>query len=145
MVLSLSFCKVDTPKNDKKPHTKNKEIEIIFSENIVLKWDVDNNKFKKGYFYQKIKKSNENLLFLKKSITDTTDLGVRVCSKKKSLKKGDIAFLYLQDIGKIQLYSCLKIQFDVFEEKCPFPEGLLDYIEDNRKIVKDKVIKCYTK
>ena len=49
----------------------------------------------------------------------------------------------LQDIGKIPLYHCLKIQFDVFEQRCPFPDGLLDYVENNREIVKNEIIKCY--
>ena len=145
MTFLLSFCEADIPKSDRKIPIKDKVIEIIFSEDIILKWEVYNNRFEKDDFYQKIKENSKNLIFLKKSISDTTNLGIRICSKEKLLRKGDIAFLYLQDIGKIPLYHCLKIQFDVFEQRCPFPDGLLDYVENNREIVKNEIIRCYKK
>ena len=98
MTFLLSFCEADIPKRDRKIPIKDKVIEIIFSEDIILKWEVYNNRFEKDDFYQKIKENSKNLIFLKKSISDTTNLGIRICSKEKLLRKGDIAFLYLQDI-----------------------------------------------
>ena len=67
MTFLLSFCEADIPKSDRKIPIKDKVIEIIFSEDIILKWEVYNNRFEKDDFYQKIKENSKNLIFLKKA------------------------------------------------------------------------------
>ena len=62
-----------------------------------------------------------------------------VCSKEKPLRKGDVAFLYLQKTLNIPLFQCFYIQFDVFEKKCTYPSDLLNYVEEYRTEVQQKL------
>ena len=93
----------------------------------------------KAFMDKKI--DDRTLINVAESISDTTDLARDICSKKRNLRKGDLAFILLYDSKYIAPAHDLGMQFDVFDNDCRFPCGLLDYLEDNRKLVKNIIIK----
>ncbi len=145
LVLILGFCKANPVQmslnNSPKEYLK-EEIQIVFSKDIKLKWDIAKSRFVKDSYYENIKNNRELIKKLFNSITDTTDLKIKTDTKTNTLKKGDIAFLYLNETGEIQLYKCLKIQFDILD-KSRIPYGLLDYLETNRVEVAKKAKECH--
>jgi hypothetical protein len=139
---------INTPETKKvvrKLHKiKNEDIIVIkYNNGIILKWNVEKNQLIKDSNYDEILKNKKKLQAMLSSISDNEDIGVKVCTKKTSnLKKGDIAFIFLYENQKIYLFSCLKLQFDVMNENCKYPDALLDYIEKNRQKVQEQVKKC---
>ena len=81
------------------------------------------------------------LMNVAESISDTTDLAQNICSKKVNLRKGDLAFILFYESNYIAPARDLGMQFDVFDDDCKFPCGILDYLEDNRELVKSVIIK----
>ena len=145
LVLMLGFCKARptlSPLNNFPKEYLKKEIQIVFSKDIKLKWDIAKSRFVEDSYYKNIKNNRELIEKLFNSIIDTTDLKIKTDTKTNTLKKGDIAFLYLNEIGEIQLYKCLKIQFDILD-KSRIPYGLLDYLETNRAEVAKKAKECH--
>lgn len=118
-------------------------ITIVFDSGIQLKWDVVKKQIVKDSYYKEILKSKKKLEIIANKISNTEDLKINVCSKKTAdLKKGDVAFIYLHENRKIYLFSCLKMQFDVMNENCKYPDELLDYIDKNRTKVQKQVLDC---
>lgn len=123
--------------------TKADTIVLKITENISLKWDVNNNSIIKDSNYYKYLKNKNTIHLIADNIDSTTDLNIKICSKKtNNLKIGDVAFLYLWENRKFYLFKCLKLQFDAIGENCKIPENLLDYIEKNRQTVQKKVVEC---
>ena len=133
----LNHCNSQSPAS-----TAVKEPEVItipFSDDISLQWDVASQQLLQNTDYQRYQEDSEAITLLLNSITDTTNLKVMVCSKEKPLHKGDVAFLYLQETLNIPLFQCFYIQFDVFEKKCTYPSDLLNYVEEYRTEVQQKL------
>lgn len=79
------------------------------------------------------------------NITDTTDLKKKICSKKNNLVKGDLAFILLYKTGYISPAYDFKMQFDIFHnDNCEFPFELLNYVENNRCLVKSLLLRKYS-
>lgn len=93
----------------------------------------------KAFMDKKI--DDRTLINVAESISDTTDLVRDICSKKRNLRKGDLAFILLYDSNYIAPAHDLGMQFDAFDNDCRFPCGLLDFLEDNRELVKNIIIK----
>ncbi|PQA89888.1 hypothetical protein B0A69_21635 [Chryseobacterium shigense] len=118
-------------------------IAIIFDKGVQLKWNVVKNKIIKDSTYNEILKDKKKIEILVNNISNNEDLKIKLCSKKTAtLKKGDIAFIYLYENKKIYLFTCLKTQFDVVNEACEYPDELLDYIEKNRFKVQKQIGDC---
>ena len=135
--IALNHCNTQSPTS-----TAVKEPEVItipFSDDISLQWDVASQQLLQNTNYQRYQEDSEAITLLLNSITDTTNLKVMVCSKEKPLRKGDVAFLYLQKTLNIPLFQCFYIQFDVFEKKCTYPSDLLNYVEEYRTEVQQKL------
>lgn len=115
-------------------------IKIEFGNQFVLYWYSLNNEILKDENYYKIKKNKSNIMALSKFISNEDIICKRFCGKENALKKGDVAFLYLEENQIIALFRCLQIQFDTYTY-CKYPDGLLDYIESNRALVYQKVQK----
>ena len=133
----LNHCNSQSP-----AFTAVKEPEVItipFSDDISLQWDVASQQLLQNTNYQRYQEDSKAITLLLNSITDTTNLKVMVCSKEKPLRKGDVAFLYLQKTLNIPLFQCFYIQFDVFEKKCTYPSDLLNYVEEYRTEVQQKL------
>lgn len=133
----LNHCNSQSPAS-----TAVKEPEVItipFSDDISLQWDVASQQLLQNTNYQRYQEDSKAITLLLNSITDTTNLKVMVCSKEKPLRKGDVAFLYLQETLNIPLFQCFYIQFDVFEKKCTYPSDLLNYVEEYRTEVQQKL------
>ena len=122
---------------------KDSLINLKFGQRDII-WNDYNNCFienddYKAFMEKKI--DDRSLINVAESISDTTDLDRDICSKKKNLRKGDLAFILLYDSKYIAPAHDLGMQFDVFDNDCRFPCGLLDYLEDNRELVKNIIIK----
>jgi|GEM_PF-1756036 len=113
-------------------------IKIEFGNQFVLYWNSKENIIIRDDNYYNIKKNKSNIIALSKFISNEDIICKRVCSKENALKKGDVAFLYLEENQIIALFRCLQIQFDTYTY-CKYPDGLLDYIESNRALVYQKV------
>ena len=100
--------------------------------------EVENEDYK-AFMDKKI--DDRTLINVAESISDTTDLARDICSKKRNLRKGDLAFILLYDSNYIAPAHDLGMQFDAFDNDCRFPCGLLDFLEDNRELVKNIIIK----
>ena len=99
----LNHCNTQSPTS-----TAVKEPEVItipFSDDISLQWDVASQQLLQNTNYQRYQEDSEAITLLLNSITDTTNLKVMVCSKEKPLRKGDVAFLYLQKNTKYSFVS----------------------------------------
>ena len=111
-------------------------------ENIV--WNNKDNSFIHNYAYKSfVDKSigNKTLTALAEAISDTTDLGHKICSKTRNLRKGDIAFILLYESQYVEPAIDLRMQFDILDDDCKLPSGLLDYLENNRDQVKSVILK----
>ncbi len=117
-------------------------LNVHFGLNITLKWDVEQSRLIEDSEYDATQKDTKKISILIDNISNVEDLDVKMCSKRENLKKGDVAFLYLARIGIAPEFDCFKIQFDVWDEGCPYPRGVLDYLEENRIAAKNKVIAC---
>lgn len=111
-------------------------------ENIV--WNNKDNSFIHNYAYKSfVDKSidNKTLTAVAEAISDTTDLGHKICSKTRNLRKGDIAFILLYESQYVEPAIDLRMQFDILDDDCKLPSGLLDYLENNRDQVKSIILK----
>ncbi len=146
--ISITNCKENEIKKkpvsiiDEKVIEANKILSVKFNSSLILKWDVNKSNFVLDSSYNSIKKQKKNLSELIENISNNENLNISICSKKGNLKKGDIAFLYLKSIGKIELFKCLHLQFDLYNQNCLYPDELLDYVEKNRIKVKQQVKTC---
>ncbi|WP_392564865.1 hypothetical protein RHO13_05775 [Orbus wheelerorum] len=121
---------------------KNDTILVKLDDDIILKWDVVSDQLIENENYINISTDKNKIKTIVNSICNDEDLGIKVQTKKENLKKGDVAFLYLIRTRKIYLFSCLKVQFDVYDKNYKYAYGLLDYIEEYRLEVQNKVKAC---
>ena len=121
---------------------KQDTIKVEFENQFTLYWDCVNHKIIRDDNYYGILENKENVRAIGFFITDKKKVCNFVCSKKKSLKKGDVAYLFLSENGFVYEAKDLGEQFDVLYSDCRYPYGLLDYIEKNRNIVFKKVMSC---
>ncbi|QAR30262.1 hypothetical protein EQP59_02250 [Ornithobacterium rhinotracheale] len=121
---------------------KDSVISISFENGIILHWNAVTHQFIKVEEYKKILNDNKKINLLIEGIKNNEDLNIDICSKKTRLKKGDIAFLFLLKNNKIEIFLCLKRQFDTIDE-CGIPCGLMDFLEQNRIDVSEKIHRCY--
>jgi len=78
-------------------------------------------------------------------ILDNTKVPAMVCTMDKNLRKGDLAFLLLLEIGDIPLLKVFQIQWDSYKYNCFYPSGLMKYISNNRKEAKEKLEQYFLK
>ena len=121
---------------------KDSVISVSFEDGIILHWNTITHQFIKVEEYKKILNDNKKISLLIENIKNNEDLNIDICSKETGLKKGDIAFLFLLKNNKIELFLCLKRQFNTIDE-CGIPGGLLDFLEQNRINVSEKIRQCY--
>ena len=119
---------------------KQDTIKVEFENKFLLYWDCLNHKIIEDENYFAILKSKNNIRSMACFIVNREVVCNFVCSKETTLKKGDIAYLFLIKNKFIYTFECLKMQFDSFEKNCKYPTSLLDYIEKNRNLVFQKVM-----
>ena len=137
-------CPIDLEKKLRElVNQKNAFINLEYGqENIV--WNNKDNSFIHNYAYKSfVDKSidNKTLTAVAEAISDTTDLGHKICSKTRNLRKGDIAFILLYESQYVEPAIDLRMQFDILDDDCKLPSGLLDYLENNRDQVKSVILK----
>ena len=137
-------CPIDLEKKLRElVNQKNAFINLEYGqENIV--WNNKDNSFIHNYAYKSfVDKSidNKTLPAVAEAISDTTDLGNKICSKTRNLRKGDIAFILLYESQYVEPAIDLRMQFDILDDDCKLPSGLLDYLENNRDQVKSVILK----
>jgi hypothetical protein len=124
-------------------------IKVEFGEQFTLYWDGINHEIVKDENYLAILKNKDNLRSMAHFITNEEIVYDFICSKKSALKKGDIAYLFLTGRRNRILFKeeppvrCfIGIPFNQFTAFCRYFGGLLDYIEENRELVFQKIMSC---
>lgn len=108
------------------------------AEGITISWDNRTHSFyetikgKKTWYYRE----RDYLMEQLSSPEPTPCLG---CDNQ-SLSLGVLTFLYCNTYEHFPFYTMFGMQFDVWEEGCPYPVGLLDYLENNRNTLKESVM-----
>lgn len=75
-------------------------------------------------------------------ISDTTATSAKACDCAETdlpLVAGDVAFLLLNRIKQAAGMNVLGMQWDVFDTDCPYPCGMLSYVKENRREVREKI------
>jgi len=116
-------------------------VKIEFNSQI-LYWDTINSKIIKDENYFKILNCKDNIISLAYFIVNEDIVCNFVCNKNTTLKKGDVAYIFLRENLLVFDGACLGIQFDSWDIDCQYSHGLLDYIESHRKQVFLQVIDC---
>lgn len=110
-------------------------IQVQFAPDIILSWNTKN-RLEEDTSYHTIKNDRQKIYKLIESISDEEDLNVPTCVKEETLKKGDVAFLYLIRIYNVPPAKCFKMQFCLPDQMC---ESLLGYLKRNRKEAQQKL------
>lgn len=120
------------------PQTNINDSLIKFSLNTTpLTWDNKNYRFIHNSGYLLVKNNfNDYLLILIEELSNTEATSAVICSYQQTLKKGDISFLLLNDLGKLPIYDAFNMQFDVYLDGCQYPTGLIEWLNENRSKVK---------
>ncbi len=113
---------------------------IEFDGGINILWDNVNDTIIKDENYYSLSQEPININIVN-AISDTSIVSNHVCSKHSPLRKGDVAFLTLCKLQHIYPAKDLHYQFDVFDKDCEYPYGMLDYLEDNRELIKEAILK----
>lgn len=130
-------------KKTKNIDIKNNLIKIKISDEYFFYWDSKKDEIIEDNFFEQIKKNKNIIPIIINQIENLEIIEQNICSKKEKLLKGDLMYLLLEKLNIIQNFRCLKIQFDVFDENCKYPNALLDYIHHNRKKVIEQIKKCH--
>jgi hypothetical protein len=111
---------------------------------IKLLWDSKNDEIIKDSVFYALRGTsiNKNIV---KSISDTTNLYVSVCSKKSNLRKGDVAFIALLDLDQLHVGRDLGCQFCEIYDSCKYLDGMLDGLENNREEIAEKLLTVFFK
>jgi len=114
-------------------------IEVINDK--YLNWDNCKYEIVKDKFWIELKKDYLlNKVKYIKLIEDTTNTDAYICGLRKNLVKGDIAFLIIDEVDNIPLFSVFDIQFDVFDNNCKYPNGLFSSLNKKRSFFKSKLL-----
>jgi hypothetical protein len=123
-------------------------IKVEFGDQFTLNWDGINHKIIKDENYFAILKNKSNIRSMAYFITNEEVVYDFVCNKRSALKKGDTAALLFTERNHF-LYetnspiSCfIGRSFNPFTAFCRIWGGLLDYIEENRELVFQRVMSC---
>lgn len=119
-------------------------ITVEFDGGVKLLWDMINETIVEDSNYYTLKDSPIDKTVVN-SISDTTNLHIPLCSKTGYLRKGDLAFIILWEIHPTVAHVGLERYFDTLESfpECKYPDGLFDYLEDNRDIIKERILEKY--
>ncbi|MBI3134971.1 MAG: hypothetical protein HYZ14_09900 [Bacteroidetes bacterium] len=120
------------------PDTLIREIEL--SKDLKISWDNNTHKIAHDAKWFKIEnnpaKYKQTLIAL---ITDTTQTLAYGCPTIRFLRKGQLAFLILDELNSIPYFEVFGVQFDVFIEGCEYPFDLIEYLLKEREMVQAKV------
>jgi hypothetical protein len=96
--------------------------------------------------YWKIVQSGKRLVpLLIGRLSDTSETEIRIACYNGSLKVGHLAFLLLEEICPFPIAAETGMQFDSFDEGCPFGYGFLEYIDRNPIGFKEIVSRWYVR
>lgn len=113
---------------------------VELSSDIKFTWDSANKIIVKDSLFKSIRKDYPSKkIKIIELIKDSKATSLKVCSQNLTLRKGDLAFLLIEEFELIPYFEIFKLQFDVYEQNCPFPLGLSEYINNNRVEVYSKV------
>jgi hypothetical protein len=124
-----------------KENDKQDTIKVEFGNQFILYWDCANSRIIPDENCRTILNDSNNIRSMAYFITNQEIVCDFVCTKDTVLRKGDIAYLFLRGTMFIYDGGCLGRDFDVFDY-CGYPWGLLNYIEENRDLVFQKVMLC---
>lgn len=138
--LTFEFGKVE-PKKSTPQQLQNIET-IYYGNNTQLTWDSNIDDFVIDEYFVNNKYDDDKLEVVLNSIQNKEWVYLPTKLKYNELTKGDIAFLYILNLKHIGASSCLKMHFDVLSESKKYADGLLDYLENNRIDVQNKMRVC---
>lgn len=136
--LILFSCQKDQ-KNKSNGKTVNYQL-IDLGNSLKFNWDLDKTSIVKDQLYEQTKKvyqNQKNILVHK--IMDTSSTDVIFCNTLKTFKKGDLAFVLIDEIEGINYFTDLNIQMDTFTFGCSYPEDLLVVLNNRRIHISDAI------
>ena len=115
---------------------------IEFDGGINILWDNVNETIIIDEYYYSLSQEPININIVN-AISDTSIVSNHVCSKHSPLRKGDVAFILLEYSHKIITHQLFNYQWDVLSDTCLYFYGQLDWVEENRDILKETILKEY--
>ena len=114
---------------------------VQITDDIEVNWSNENGNFIRDSYYNEIEENFDNLKFhIVNKIGDTTVLkGLKICSSQSYLTLGDVSFLLIDQIKGVPYFQLFGVQFDAYKLGCIVPDGLLDYVSENRIMVSEKL------
>jgi hypothetical protein len=156
--VSLMACKKSSVREERSDRSTEKNTErvvkdalvkdplIEISTKMLVHWDAEEERIRQDSLFMHLSRNFEDYKFeLINSISDTSSTRVSACYKQNQIRKGDIAFMVLSEVRDIPLFKVFRVQFDVYDVNCRYPEGLFDYIEENRELVKNQTYEFLSK
>lgn len=122
---------------------------VLIEINNCVKFRWSNDDFcivKDNLFYETKEKINDLELCLLDGICDRKKTPALMCgmnyrrnNKKRNLKKGDLAFLMLDEIYNIPYYKVFDVELDSYDGLCKYPDFLIYVLDKNRGCFKNKL------
>jgi|GEM_PF-5345952 len=117
------------------------KVKVQFGEDIYIYLDTITNKIDDKSEYARYQVlSDREVITVAEYILDTTIISNNACSKNGPLYKGDVAYFFLLYSGSLHDIADKGPHFDSFRMNCYTPEGLLDWLDDNREAVQRKIL-----
>ena len=123
-----------------------KDTLIHITSKISIHWNANEKRIIKDSLSMHLRRHFDEYKFeLVNAISETSSTHISACYKQNQIRKGDIAFMILEDIRNIPLSEVFQVQFDVYEANCRYPVGLFYHIEENRELVRKQTYEFLTK
>jgi len=115
--------------------------EVNFGDRIVVHWNDSTERIEQDSLFNQVKASlNKNYEFLANQIQDNNATKLTICDELYFLKKGDFAFVLLNQIEILPLRNILGSQLDFFELNCPYPSEMFVVLDRNRITVSERLV-----
>lgn len=119
-------------------------VEIPLFSDITLTWNSETSKYIEDDDFNAIKDNfSKYRNDLVKLISNTTPTKANVCEIDRSMTIGEMAFILINQCEPIPYALAFQMQFCVFEMNCPFPDGLIYYVNKNRSEVEKQLNEYY--
>ncbi|MES2430944.1 MAG: hypothetical protein V4556_08405 [Bacteroidota bacterium] len=145
------YSKVDTSKinifNKPIPNMKVNDSIILISifRGVEIHWNKRTNSIEEDSLLKKITQQFQDYkIALADEIENTFKTKIYVCPDGEELMAGDIAYLIIDKIVQIPVLKIMGVQFDLYQNECPYPVSFFGFLKKQRAFV-SKNVKDYLK
>ena len=113
---------------------------ISISDNVQINWDNKSNGFVEDSLLDiamKVAKTDRQLIL--DEVLNRDESEARICGLNGNLAVGDLAFLLISKTYDLPYFQVFEIQWDTFDAGCAYPSGMLEYIQNHRSEMKEKM------